>query len=57
MPRYGQRTRVGQAVSKFGQPLASAGSLVVDYLVVASGGGGGLANSGVNQGSGGGGAG
>ena len=45
MSRYGQRTRVGQAVSTFGQPTAVT-PLVVEYLVIAGGGGGGSKTAG-----------
>jgi hypothetical protein len=41
MSRYGQRTRVGQAVSTFGQPTPiGTGIFLADYLVIAGGGSG-----------------
>ena len=46
MSRYGQRTRVGQAVSDFGQPKLVINFNAVQYLLVAGGGGGGAASTG-----------
>ena len=55
MSRFGQRTRVGQAVSQFGQPIvvAALNFFEVDYLVVAGGGGGGAGYYGGGGGAGG----
>jgi hypothetical protein len=58
MSRYGSRTRVGQAVSDFGQPVGGDAGIIpaiVDYLVVAGGGGGRTITANGGHGGGGGG--
>ena len=54
MSRYGSRTRVGQAVSDFGQlPSAGLSTIVVDFTLVAGGAAGGRQVSGLGGGGGG----
>jgi hypothetical protein len=39
MSRYGERTRIGEAVSNFGQrPSETITDIVVEYVVIAGGG-------------------
>ena len=53
MSRYGERTRIGEAVSNFGKPVAIGNPSTVEYLVIAGGGGGGNATGSFNGGGGG----